>query len=115
MTETQIREIKKHLVHGLNSITGVETSEVLAVENCPDDTDFASQLVQHGLNLAMHRRRLARIGELEGALRRLSETDYGMCEECGGEIGVARLNANPSTRLCVSCQADFEDGLNWCA
>jgi DnaK suppressor protein len=85
------------------------------VEGCPDETDFAAQLVQQGINIAMHRRQVARMHELETALKRLSETDYGICEECGEEIGVARLKANPSARLCVCCQSDLEDGLLHCA
>ena len=54
---------------------------------------------------------VARIRELETALKKLSENDYGVCEECGDNIGVARLKANPSARLCVLCQSEVEDGL----
>lgn len=115
MTDHQLKEIKTHLIQGLSSTTGQETADILAVESCPDDTDFASQLAQQGINIAMHRRKMARISELESALRRLSETDYGICEECGDDIGVARLKANPSARLCVHCQSALEDGLTRCA
>jgi len=112
MTDTQRKEIKHHLMEGLDSLNSMGGSDNLAVENCPDETDFASQLAQQGVNVAMQRRRLARMGELENALRRLSETDYGICEECDEEIGVARLKANPSARLCVSCQSALEDGVS---
>lgn len=112
MTETQLKEIRSHLMQGLNSVAGQTIIDVPAVENCPDDTDFASQLAQHGVNVAMQARRVARIRELETALKRLSETDYGTCEDCGGKIGVARLKANPSARLCVLCQAEAEDGMH---
>lgn len=112
MTDTQRREIKNHLIQGLDSLASQSLGGNLTVENCPDETDFASQLAQQGLNVAMHRRSVARKGELENALKRLSETDYGMCEECGDEIGVARLKANPSARLCVSCQSAMEDGVS---
>jgi DnaK suppressor protein len=112
MTRNQIKEIRSHLMQGLHSINGQLNTGVTALENCPDDTDFASQLAQHGLSVAMQRRRVARIREIEAALQRLSHSDYGICEECGDEIGVARLKANPSARLCVHCQAAEEDGLN---
>ena len=115
MTKSQLREIKTHLIRGLGSMTGHDPVDILAVEGCPDETDFASQLVQQGINIAVHRRRVARIREMESALRRLAETDYGVCEECGHEIGVARLKANPSARLCVHCQSALEDGLTRCA
>ncbi|XXJ18118.1 TraR/DksA family transcriptional regulator [Desulfovibrio caledoniensis] len=112
MTRNQIREIRSHLMQGLHSINGQLTGGITALENCPDDTDFASQLAQHGLSVAMQRRRVARIHEIEAALKRLSHSDYGICEECGEEIGVARLKANPSARLCVHCQAAEDEGLN---
>jgi len=115
MTQNQLKEIKTHLIHGLNSISGQDTPDAMTVENCPDDTDFASQLAQQGLNVTIQRRRVARMHELETALNRLRETDYGVCEECGDDIGVARLKANPSARLCVCCQSDAEDGLIRCA
>src|SRR5215470_9200265 len=53
--------------------------------------------------------------ELEHQLRdiidaqdRLMDGSYGRCGECGSEIGVKRLVANPATSLCVSCQATAE-------
>ena len=98
-------------MRGLNSLSSSGMTSSLVVENCPDETDIASQLAQQGVNVAVHRRRQVRMGELENALKRLRETDYGICEECGEEIGVARLKANPSARLCVCCQSALEDGV----
>jgi len=112
MTENQIREIRSHLMQGLHAINGQLDTGISTLENCPDDTDFASQLAQHGLSVAMRRRSVARVREMEEALKRLSGKDYGICDECGCDIGVARLKANPSARLCVSCQAAEEEGLN---
>ncbi|SOB58552.1 Transcriptional regulator, TraR/DksA family [Pseudodesulfovibrio profundus] len=112
MTETQRREIKNHLMQGIDCLSSQATGQSLVVENCPDETDFASQLAQQGVNVAMQRRRMARMGEYENALKRLSQTDYGICEECGEEIGIARLKANPSARLCVTCQSAVEDGVS---
>ena len=115
MTKRQIKKIKTHLIHDLNAVAEQKTTAIMAVENCPDDTDFASQLAQSNLNITIHHRRVTRIHELEAALHRLSETDYGVCEECGEIINVARLKANPSARLCVLCQSAAENGLTRCA
>lgn len=53
--------------------------------------------------------------ELENRLRhiidaqdRLLDGSYGRCADCGSEIGVKRLIANPAASLCVSCQASAE-------
>jgi RNA polymerase-binding protein DksA len=45
-------------------------------------------------------RTLEEIGE---ALARMERGTYGKCEECGGEIPRARLQALPYARHCVGC------------
>lgn len=60
-------------------------------------------MLNQGVNensLAQARQRLLR---LESALKRLDDSDFGFCEECGEEIPEARLLALPETRFCVSC------------
>ncbi len=115
MTDTQRKETRKHLMHGLALLADQDRDNAFVVENCPDETDFASQLTRQGVNLAVQNRRIARMQELENALKRLDEANYGQCEECGDPIGLARLKANPSARLCVHCQSSAEDGLTQCA
>ena len=44
------------------------------------------------------RRRLA---EVDGALGRLAEGTYGVCEVCGDPIAPARLEARPTTDRCI--------------
>lgn len=39
---------------------------------------------------------------------RLLDGSYGRCFECGSEIGVKRLVANPAASLCLSCQASAD-------
>ena len=43
---------------------------------------------------------------IDEALRRLYENpeQYGLCAECGSEIGFERLDALPHARLCISCK-----------
>jgi RNA polymerase-binding transcription factor DksA len=42
---------------------------------------------------------------LETAAARVDAGTYGVCEQCGGPIGVARLEALPATRTCITCAA----------
>jgi RNA polymerase-binding transcription factor len=41
--------------------------------------------------------------EIEDALAKLDDGEYGRCELCGAEIGEARLEAMPSAKLCITC------------
>ncbi len=40
---------------------------------------------------------------LDRAVSRIDAGTHGVCEQCGGDIGDARLVARPSTRICVEC------------
>ncbi len=50
----------------------------------------------------------SRVAAVEGALQRLREGRYGVCEECSEEIPVERMKALPATVLCVDCQRERE-------
>lgn len=43
------------------------------------------------------------IAEVRHALDRLEDGTFGCCEECGGSIDLARLEALPYTRRCLQC------------
>jgi len=43
------------------------------------------------------------LSEVEGALQRIADGSYGVCEVCGQPISPARLEAMPATRRCISC------------
>lgn len=49
---------------------------------------------------------------IDEALRRLykSPDQFGLCQECGAEIGFERLDALPHARLCIQCKEREEDG-----
>jgi DnaK suppressor protein len=58
---------------------------------------------------AAHLDRLARqLADVEAALVRLSCGEYGVCDECGQFIGLARLKSLPFTRLCRPCRSRSE-------
>jgi DnaK suppressor protein len=46
--------------------------------------------------------------EIAMALEKLKGGTYGRCERCGKPIGLKRLQAMPSARLCVTCKAKEE-------
>ena len=51
---------------------------------------------------------------IDEALRRLYRTpkQFGVCEECGEDIGFERLDALPHTRLCIKCKEREETGVS---
>lgn len=49
------------------------------------------------------------LGQIERALYRLKQGNYGTCEGCGEKIPVGRLNALPYTTLCIKCKQEMEE------
>jgi len=45
----------------------------------------------------------AELRQIDAALARVAEGEYGFCVKCGAEIGTQRLEALPATPFCVTC------------
>lgn len=56
------------------------------------------------LFLALRKKSDGHIMELRNALDRIKNETYGICLDCDDEIPAKRLMAQPTTRLCVTCQ-----------
>jgi DnaK suppressor protein len=41
--------------------------------------------------------------DVERALQKIDQGSYGVCERCTKPIAEARLQANPTARLCITC------------
>ena len=49
------------------------------------------------------RRRQLQLQAIAGALQRLETGEFGECFICGEEIGLARLNFDPTSTRCMNC------------
>ena len=71
-----------------------------------EDDSFSNLIVD--LNLAEVDRDADELRRIDTALARLSEGNYGLCEDCGQAIPPARLEAEPTALRCVQCQEKYE-------
>ena len=46
--------------------------------------------------------------EVEAALVRLHQPEFGLCADCSADIPFSRLLANPAAKRCVACQSRAE-------
>lgn len=116
MNEVGKRMIRNRLLKSLDALTNAHQANApLALENFADDADYATQLTAHSMTLALKERDLQKIRRIEEALDHLDSPYFGLCRECGDDIGEARLSARPDARLCVRCQEEREAGLPACA
>jgi DnaK suppressor protein len=54
------------------------------------------------------RRRRQKLLQIEAALKRIDQEDFGYCQECGEDIAPARLDVDPTALLCISCASARE-------
>jgi DnaK suppressor protein len=70
----------------------------------PDRDDLAYQYVSAEMQAAELARLEERLIQVEQALERIKEGNYGTCKRCGETINPARLAAIPYALLCIKCQ-----------
>jgi DnaK suppressor protein len=87
-----------------------ETLETLQEEsqNHPDMADRASSESDRALELRTRDRQRKLISKIDAALKRIEDGTYGLCEETGDPIGIARLDARPIATLSLEAQEMHE-------
>ena len=113
MTKKQLEELKGILVEQQdviikNAKRTLKNEIDLADEDLPDEMDMASSVYEQNLILRLRGRERHLLDKVQTALQRIEIGDFGTCEECDEEIGLARLRARPVTTLCIQCKEDQE-------
>jgi RNA polymerase-binding protein DksA len=60
------------------------------------------------LDAAAMGRQIREIRDIEAAQKRMQDGSFGICIDCGAEIGYERLCAYPTAKRCVTCQGQRE-------
>lgn len=71
----------------------------------PNTAEGGSLAFEIEKELSLYQNAKNLLAQADEALERIDEGVYGICAECGGPIPVARLDAIPHTRFCVTCSA----------
>lgn len=85
-----------------------ETLTMLA-DRVADPGEQSVSTLLEDVNIAEVTRDLDEIRDIDLALQRLAEGNYGTCMDCGGEIEPRRLEARPEATRCIECQRKFEN------
>ena len=78
-------------------------------EVCADPADRATVESDRAFTLRIRDRERKLIKKVQSAMQRIEDGTYGICEDCGEEIGVPRLKACPVTKLCINCKSKQEE------
>lgn len=85
-----------------------EKGVVLEQEELSDEVDLASTESGQSMNMRLRDRELVLLRKIDQALVKIEEGEYGVCERCGEDIGVKRLEARPVAEMCIRCKEELE-------
>lgn len=75
----------------------------------------AIETLRDEIEVAVMDSRSRELAQIETALERLGRREYGICDDCGEFIGLARLRALPFADRCTACQSQAELRAGWTA
>lgn len=113
MDSQQIEEARKKLLKmRQETLQGVKDSHQacreLGQDGVGDIGDISSNTYSRDvlMNLGENQRQLIR--DIDAALERIAQGEYGECLRCGEEIAPRRMEVRPFSRYCVDCKTEVE-------
>lgn len=85
-----------------------ETSRNLGQGDVPDIGDMSSQTYDRDVLYNLSEVQRQRVRDIEAALERLDQGEYGICLRCGDEIAPRRMEVRPFSRYCIECKTEVE-------
>ena len=113
MDKRVVQEFRQRLAEARRRLLGtvITTDDELATLEAHQagslGEDVATELATAVLS-RLEGREKHELDEIEAAQTRLEAGRFGVCEDCGGAIPLARLRAMPTARHCLGCQARHE-------
>lgn len=112
LREKKIREIKKKLIAQRKALLDEAIdalSELPGQTVFPDLGDQASAEIDRSFMLRLRGRERKLLKKIEGAIERIDQGTFGICDKCGEEINIKRLEARPVTNMCIECKTQQEE------
>lgn len=103
----ELERLRGFVEERLASADNETVGELRGVDHHPADTvDFQ---LQRGLQQTTREILEGEALQVRKALERRAAGQYGICDECGKPISLARLAARPEATLCIDCQRKREE------
>jgi DnaK suppressor protein len=110
--DKKILEIRKKLLiqrEALLSEAGLAITALPDENLFPELGDQASAEIDRNFMLRLKGRERKLLNKIDEAVEKIDSHVYGICEVCGEEINVKRLEARPVTTMCIECKIEQEE------
>ena len=103
---TALNAERAKLVRQLAELGATETGELTGdVEFGDGFADAAAATAERSEVLGIVDNLTKLLADVDQALAKVEDGTYGLCKECGKEIGEARMEFRPTSRYCVECKS----------
>lgn len=92
----------------LKSLDEFSKSDINEKTGVGDDADTVTEELSRETQYRLSQADRETLFLIDLALRKIENGTYGICEECGAQIGEKRLEAIPWVRLCIDCSQNEE-------
>jgi RNA polymerase-binding transcription factor len=79
------------------------------IDSAMDSADLSALDMDQGIDYSLLEMKYEQYKDIADAFRKLQNNTYGLCEECGEEIDIKRLEVTPLARYCISCKTKKEE------
>ncbi len=110
--KSRMLKIKKELLAQRDELLreAEEALNILPGEiNFPDMGDQATAETDRDFMLRLRDRERMLLKKIDEAVESIDKDTFGICENCGHEIGIKRLEARPVTTYCIDCKTRQEE------
>ena len=110
--EKKIQDIRLILLQQKDALLNeaeVALNELPVQTLFPDMGDQASAETDMNFMLRLRGREQRLLKKIDEALERIENGTFGICDDCGSEIGLKRLEARPVTTMCIECKTLQEE------
>jgi DnaK suppressor protein len=110
--DKKLQEIKKNLLSQKKEllIGAIEALNELPGETVFSDLgDQATAEIDRNFMLRLKGRERKLLKKIEEAIERINQGVFGICEKCGEDINIKRLEARPVTTMCIECKTLQEE------
>ena len=105
-----IEKMKVVLENDLAETRGIidKLAEDLKIPESKNEEEAADQLTQMHNSDSLKKTKVLKLTQIEGALFRIDQGEYGSCFSCGEDIMEKRLEALPYVSKCRECAEEEE-------
>lgn len=86
----------------------IDTDIQIQQDDLADEVDATSSELVATMKIRLRNREVLFLKKIDESLRKIQAGTFGVCDDCEDDIELKRLEARPTSTLCVSCKESQE-------